>query len=854
MNKKVIKFFGYSFCSVAVICAIVFTSLIIFMSQKTKESVGEVNEIYMAEVSKQLQQKFDSIISLRIEQVQGIISRTPPDSDNDEEVILAELQTSAEIRKFCYLGFYTKEGKLETIYGEPVELSDAENFRKSLYENGIVIERGITNKGEGIFLVGSPAAYPMKEEQFSIALVAGVPMEYLNEALFLDTEDGNVYSHIIDKNGNFVIRNSDVFKNNYFDRIREKFETFDGRTPEDYSKELKKAMSENRDYSTLISIDGNQRHIYCAPISKNSEWYLIAVMPNGVLEEPLVKLDHLRIKAMIGSVFVIMITMLFIFIQYAKLSQYQMKELDLAKEEAIQANKAKSEFLSSMSHDIRTPMNAIIGMTDIALKNKHDENRVEDCLKKVQLSSKHLLGLINDVLDMSKIESGKMTLNMNPISFRDILDDIVNIIQPQIKTRNQYFDIFIRNIETETVYCDSVRLNQVLLNFLSNAMKFTPEKGRINVHVYQESSPSGEEYVRTHFIVEDTGIGMSEEFQKKIFETFTRENSEQVQNINGTGLGMAITKNIVDLMGGTIELTSQLGKGSKFHLILDLKKGEDNIEMKLPEWNILVVDDSELLCTSAATNLEELGVHAEWTTDGSVAVQMIEEHHKRNDDYRFVLIDWKMPHMDGLQTIQEIQSRIGNGVPVFLISAYNWGDIEDKIGTEEIEGFIAKPLFKSTLYTCLSKYAENGNSVPEKKQIQSVNFTGRRLLVAEDIEINWMIVEEALIEFGFELVHAENGKKCVEIFEQSPNGFYDAILMDIRMPVMNGYDATKTIRALTRADKDLPIIAMTADAFSDDVQFCLDCGMNAHIAKPIDIKELIRTLQKFLSGARVTKP
>ncbi len=591
----------------------------------------------------------------------------------------------------------------------------------------------------------------------------------------------------------------------------------------------------------------SERHIYCSPLAGNSSWYLISTMPNGTLTETINKLDLLRIIIMVGSGGAIFLVMLIIFIMYYRLSQQQMVELQKAREEADLANKAKSEFLSSMSHDIRTPMNAIIGMTEIAQKNIQDSERVEDCLKKVHLSSKHLLGLINDVLDVSKIESGKMTLNIIPMSLRNAMDDIVNIMQPQIKARNQHFDIFIQKIVSENVYCDSVRLNQVLLNLLSNAVKFTPEEGRIDVYVEQEPSPMGDEYVRTHFSVIDTGIGMSPEFQKKIWNTFSREETEQVRHTTGTGLGTAIIKSIIELMGGTIEMESEQGKGTTFHAILDLKKADINEDdMKLPEWNVLVVDDNEQLCISAAANLEELGVHTEWSMDGREAVKMIEEHHKRKEDYFFVLIDWKMPNMDGMQTIHEIRNRVGKDIPIFLISAYDWSDIVDEANTMEIEGFISKPLFKSTLYEHLKQYVDGYSKEDEKIKSEDIDFNGKRILLAEDIDINWEVAFEILSSVGLELERAVNGKECLEIFERSEIGFYDAILMDIRMPVMDGYDAAKAIRALNRPDHGLPIIAMTADAFSDDARHCLECGMDAHIPKPLDVKECMRILQKYL--------
>ena len=340
---------------------------------------------------------------------------------------------------------------------------------------------------------------------------------------------------------------------------------------------------------------------------------------------------------------------------------------------------------------------------------------------------------------------------------------------------------------------------------------------------------------------------MSEEFQKRIWDDFSREDTEEVRHILGTGLGTAITKGIIDLMGGKIFLDSELGKGSDFHIMLELKRADVQEEdMKLPPWNVLVVDDNEQLCESAVSNLEELGVHVEWALNGSKAIQMVEERHKSQKDYQCVLIDWKMPGMDGIQTVHEIRRRVGKAIPVFLISAYDCEDIENEISASAIEGFIPKPLFKSTLYQRLVMYAEGYTEDTEQKESQDVDFSGKRVLLAEDMEINWEVASEILSITGVELEWAINGKECLEMFEKSEVGYYDAILMDIQMPVMNGYDATQAIRSLERPDHDLPIIAMTADAFSGDVQKCLENGMNAHLQKPIDLKECMRVLQKYL--------
>lgn len=847
MEKKTNRFLKCSFCIVMIICLIVFVLLTVLMSGKTNESVEEISEMYMSEMNVQIRQKFTSITNLRLEQVEGIVKVIKPDTTVYDEKLREKLKENAEIRNFTYLGLYSESGERERVLGESLEIIDYDKLISSLNNFGNAIAMGVDQQGEKYLMLAVKAVYPLRDGSKSMALITGVSMKYLDDALYLDEKDTVLYSHVIDADGTFVIRNGDAYRENYFERLNAYVEEYKGKDAKQYIEELKTAIQADENYYTLLVSKGEKRYMYCSPISEDTDWYLITIMPSGTLDSTLKRLDRFRLGTMLTSSLVILLSMTVVFLIYFRMSRQQIEEVNEARKEAVHANQAKSDFLSSMSHDIRTPMNAIIGMTEIALKNTKDELRVEDCLNKVRLSSKHLLGLINDVLDMSKIESGKMTLNVNQMSLKETMDDLVNIVKPQVQEKNQYFDILIQKIDAENVYCDSVRLNQVLMNVLSNAVKYTPEEGRIDIHLHQELSPKGENYIQTHFIVKDNGIGMSEDFQKKIFESFSREESEQVQNVAGTGLGMAITKNIVDLMGGTIELKSKLGEGSEFHIILDLEKADgEETEMVLPPWNILVVDDNEQLCVSAITHLEELGVRAEWTTNGRKAVEMVEEHHKKEDDYQFVLLDWKMPGMDGIQVLHEIRKRVRKKIPVFLISAYDWSDVEEEALEAEVEGFVSKPLFKSTLFLCLRKYVEGNKEEMVKDESQVMDFSGKRVLVSEDVDLNWEIAEEILVSFGLEVERAVNGQVCFEKFEQSEIGFYDAILMDIRMPVMNGYDSTRAIRALDREDKDLPIIAMTADAFSGDVQYCLECGMDAHVAKPIDIKELMRILQKYL--------
>ena len=463
-----------------------------------------------------------------------------------------------------------------------------------------------------------------------------------------------------------------------------------------------------------------------------------------------------------------------------------------------------------------------------------------------------MLGLINDVLDMSKIESGKMTLNVEQISLREVMDGITTIVQPQIKIKKQKFSVVIKNVEQENVYCDSVRLNQVLLNLLSNAIKYTLEEGSIELSLNQEDSPLGADFVRTHIRVKDTGIGMSEEYQKKIFDSFSREDSTRVHKTEGTGLGMSITKYIVSAMKGTIDLKSELGKGSEFHVTLDLERAVvPEEEMILPSWKMLIVDDDQDLCETTVAALNDIGIDGEFTLDGESAVEKTVEAHKQRKDYDIILLDWKLPGIDGLETAKQIRKRLGDEeIPILLISAYDWAEIEDEAKAAGICGFISKPLFKSTLFYGLRQFVNNGelSHTEQKTQPQKVNLEGTHVLLAEDNDLNWEIAEALLESVGITCDHAENGQICADMLKQSKPGTYKAVLMDIRMPVMNGYEATKEIRNCDHPDKDLPIIAMTADAFADDIKKCIECGMNAHIAKPIDIDTVQNTLAKFIKN------
>ena len=846
-KNKTTRFLWSSLVVMCILCVGIFSYLLLFMERSNAEVMGQVGMIYMRGLNERIVLHFRTTIEYSMSRVTDVVDVVPPDEELEIREMREALIENAKGRDLKYLALYSEDGEFEMIYGSQILAMDPEPFLESLKKGDRKAASGSSKTEERILLFGVPASYSMKNGEKSIALVAGMETNDIKNILALDEGNNLVDSHVVRRDGTFVIRSGDAFRENYFDRVRAALEGRPEEERERLLEELTESMAAKQDFSIVMSTGEERRHLYCT-LLPYTEWYLITELPYGVLDEVV---DHMNERWMfisLGGCGILLAVLLLIFAIYLHMARQQILELKKARRSAEHANQAKSEFLSSMSHDIRTPMNAIVGMTAIATANIDDQAQVQNCLKKISLSSRHLLGLINDVLDMSKIESGKMNLNLDVVSLREVMDSIVCIVQPQVKAKRQNFDVSIHDINVENVYCDGVRLNQVLLNVLSNAVKFTPEGGSVRVSMYEEPLPERDTHVRLYLKIQDTGIGMSPEYQKKIFESFSREDDKRVHRTEGSGLGMAITKYIVDAMGGTIELESEQGKGTTFYITLDLEKAQvKEMDMVLPAWKMLVVDDDKQLCESTVGALKATGVQAEWTYDGETAVRMIVDHHNKRDDYHIILLDWKLPGMDGIETAREIRRHLGDDIPILLISAYDWSEIEERARGAGVTGFISKPLFRSTLYYGLRAYAdelgETENSLEEKES----DFTGKRVLLAEDNELNWEIAESLLSDLGLELDWAENGQLCVDMFQQAPEGTYDVILMDIRMPVMTGYEAAKTIRGLKRPDaKEIPIIAMTADAFAEDIQRCLDCGMNAHIAKPIDIKEVSRQLKKHM--------
>ncbi len=531
----------------------------------------------------------------------------------------------------------------------------------------------------------------------------------------------------------------------------------------------------------------------------------------------------------------------------------EMEKKNLLEDALLQANRAsraKSVFLSNMSHDIRTPMNAIVGFTALAITHIDQTEQVREYLEKIMASGNHLLSLINDILDMSRIESGKMHLEEKPCRLPDILHGLRNILLAEIHAKQLELYMDAVDVMNENIYCDKLRLNQVLLNLLSNAVKYTKAGGIITVRIIEKAgAPAG--YANYEFHIKDTGIGMSGEFVSHIFEPFEREKNSTISKIQGTGLGMAITKNIVDMMNGAIDVKSEQGVGTEFtvYLTLRLDSGEKE-PVDIPELKncrALVVDDDFNTCDSVSYMLQQIGLRAEWTLSGKEAVLRTRQAAMRKDNYSVYVIDWLLPDMNGIEVTRRIRKEMGEDVPIIVLTAYDWFEIEKEGKEAGVTAFCSKPLFLSELRNCLHSVIHADDKAEEETPENEQKAHTGRILLTEDVALNQEIATVLLEDAGFSVEVADNGQIAVEKVKRSRPGYYQLVLMDVQMPVMNGYEATREIRKLkNRALASIPIIAMTANAFEEDKQEAMRCGMNGHISKPIDVKKLFRTLDQIL--------
>ncbi|MCC8057998.1 response regulator [Cloacibacillus sp.] len=545
---------------------------------------------------------------------------------------------------------------------------------------------------------------------------------------------------------------------------------------------------------------------------------------------------------------------LFIYRQLLEAKRRQEREMRDALKEALRsaqnANAAKSQFLFNISHDIRTPMNAIIGMTAIATTHIDEPAKVMNCLGKITASSKHLLSLINDVLDMSKIENGKMGLNEDEFVLPELIHGFITIAQPQAKSKRLEFDVSVAGIEHERVISDSLRINQILLNIIGNAVKFTPEGGTVRLDI-RELPPRYKGYGIYQFTISDTGIGIPRDFIGKIFDPFERAKTSTNSRIEGTGLGMAITKNIVEMMGGQIAVASEPGKGTVFTVTLPLKLPERDAELLdlslLHELRSLVVDDDGDVCENTAKMLEEIGMKSEWVLTGAEAVSRVAEAHNKAQDYHSVIIDWKMPEMDGLETTRSIRSIVGEDIPIIILTAYDWTDIEEEARRAGVNAFLAKPIFKSRLYHIMHGLILGAHETAETAPETGDALLDGRVLMVEDNELNMEIAVEFLQNLGVTVDKAVDGCEAVSMVKNTPKGYYKLIFMDIQMPRMDGNEAAAEIRRFEKAEgrPRTPITAMSANAFAEDMNKAYASGMDGYLTKPINIDDIRKMLKKY---------
>ena len=666
-------------------------------------------------------------------------------------------------------------------------------------------------------------------------LLRVVPVSALEQKwIFPQSTFANTELSMIDADGDYILKGYS-FKNSSF------FEFYKSYNPTDpeSSKELFGRITSSTGSVSMTNSHGQECILAFTPVSSTAGWTMLGLVPAEDLN-----VDKSN-WVLIG---VVSVALLILFICDMFYMQYVNRRLQITANKAEQANKAKTDFLSTMSHDIRTPMNAIIGLTTIAEKNTGDEASTKESLRKIGLAGNHLLTLINDILDISKVESGNLTLNPVTFSIVETVENLVNISQPMIKEKNIEFSFHIDRMEKEYLYTDQLRLNQIYINILSNAVKYTEPGGQVSVDLREEES-TAPGCVKLTYIVADTGIGMTPEFMENMYTPFSRQVDSRVNSIQGTGLGLAITKQMVELIGGTIDCKSKQGEGTTFTVVLDIPVADrQRDDMQLDSVDILIVDDDEIMLKTAVDTIESLGATAEQASGGLEAVGMVRHRHQAGRDYDVIIVDWKMPDVDGIETISRIRSEVDADVPILLISAYDWSDIEDKAKTAGASGFVTKPLFRSTLYDKISDLMGKESRSVQPEDDHS-DLEGLHILVAEDNDINWEIISAMLSMFGITTDRAENGKVCVDMISAAEEGSYTLIFMDVQMPEMNGLDATRAIRKLENPwASSIPIVAMTADAFSENITACLDAGMNGHIAKPIDVKLVIREIRRIKEG------
>ena len=708
-----------------------------------------------------------------------------------------------------------------------------DGFASQLKEDGkLNVTRAYTNPVNAIQSISFCCPVTLRDEQTgqpqSAVLLRVVPVSFFESRWVFPTEEyDNAEISLIDTSGDYIVRGNSFKNMNFY----EFYQAYNRSAPTELES-MKNRLEGTPGNFEMTNASGERCLAAHARVNSTDDWIIVTMIPASGLGRSFMNWTIVAIIT-VGLLLLLAFNLL--------IMMYFNRKLKAAVDSADKANRAKTDFLSSMSHDIRTPMNAIVGLSLLTEKNADDPTIVRENLQKMNRASNHLLTLNNDILDISKVESGK--LNMSPVTFSivECAENLVTISQPMVKEKNIDFRFHIDRVSHEYLYADQLRINQIFINLLSNAIKYTEPGGQVCVDMKEETGQT-DKSVQLIYKVSDNGIGMTPEFMAKMYEPFSRQTDSRVNAISGTGLGLAITKQMIDLMNGTIDCQSEAGKGTTFTVKLEITIADRQMEeMKLPPIRVLIADDDDVLLETAKDTLSSIGVKADIARSGAEAIQMISD----SADYQVMILDWKMPDMDGIEVTRRLRKEVHNDIPVILISAYDYSDIESAAKEAGISGYICKPLFSSTLYNKINEVLGN-KSAPVNPDSDLEDFTGMRILVAEDNDINWEIISNILEMHGIETERAENGQLVLDRINDKEKAGFDLIFMDIQMPVMNGLNATKAIRSLDDPEiANIPIIAMTADAFSENVSECLAAGMNGHISKPIDIKLVMKEIRKI---------
>ncbi|RHP36505.1 response regulator [Lachnotalea sp. AF33-28] len=720
-----------------------------------------------------------------------------------------------------------------------LQLSDAQRETFSVLE-GAGIREPFLNDYSGVWTLGYYECFTFFDGK-SGYVQRSLPLNDVSERFSLSFYGNTGFSYVVNSEGDILMRSLHPNSNRTF---RNLFDIIDLQDNDDDSvQSFKNSISKGERGVARFQYQG-ENYVFCyIPLSSSPGWSLVSIIPGRVITE---QSDSIMQQSQFFFIMVAACALALVtfFAIYRSSTRRTLRAEEDARKAAEQANIAKSRFLSNMSHDIRTPMNTIIGMAQLASDHAEEPERVRFYLKGIGQAGQLLIGLINDILDMSKIESGKMTLHNEDESMEELLTNLVNMIRTSAAKKRQHLDVRLHHVQHELLHFDALRMNQVLINLLSNAVKFTPEGGRIVLDV-TESAAEQSDRVHFTFRVTDTGIGMKPEFLDHVFDSFVREQDSCINKIEGSGLGLAITKLIVDMMGGSLSVESTLGEGSIFTVDVDMLLPENlDSDETLPPLRVLAADDDATVRHAVEEFLCAVGASVDTAADGPSVVAKAVDAHDAGKNYDLVLLDWNLPEQNGIETARELRGKIGKAPAIVMITSYDFYGRENEAEEAGVNGLIKKPIFRSTLLDCIHQHVLRDSQSVQKQN--SEDLSGRRILVAEDNQLNQMIVREMLSKFGIQVELAENGQVCIDCFSQSTPGTYDLILMDVHMPSMDGYEATRCIRAMTRTDAGVPILAMTADAFTEDIEMAKQAGMNGHLSKPLDLQHMMHEIRQHL--------